>query len=348
MNQSRCLVITSIQSSENKVLKDYATLCKEHQVHFIIAGDTKSPENFDLKGCEYLGIGTQQQLPFQLAKLLPHKNYAKKNIAYLQAIQKGHDVIIETDDDNLPLKEFWESRSSTLTGDLADTKNWVNVYHYFSENFIWPRGFSLNHLKEKTAELKLSNSTFFSPIQQTLVDENPDVDAIYRLSMLLPFYFKKRKTVVLGKESVCPFNSQNTTWFKEAFPLLYLPSYCSFRMCDIWRSFIAQRILWTNGWHLSFHSPNAYQQRNAHDLMLDFEEEISGYLNNAKIVEELKALPLLSGEANIFQNLRACYKLLTDKNYVDKKELVLLEAWIQDITNTLTSKKTHRDIGGVD
>jgi len=82
--------------------------------------------------------------------------------------------------------------------------------------------------------------------------------------------------------------------------------------------------------------------------MLDFEEEISGYLNNAKIVEELKALPLLSGEANIFQNLRACYKLLTDKNYVDKKELVLLEAWIQDITNTLTSKKTHRDIGGVD
>src|SRR3982751_501647 len=111
MNQQACLVITSIQSSENKVLKEYATLCKEHGVHFIVAGDTKSPENFNLKDCEYLGIETQQQLPFQIAKLLPHKNYAKKNIAYLQAIKKGYSVIVETDDDNLPLKEFWKPRN---------------------------------------------------------------------------------------------------------------------------------------------------------------------------------------------------------------------------------------------
>jgi len=338
MHQTTSLVITSIQGSENAVLKDYARLCGENNMYFIVAGDTKSAAGFKLPGCEYLSIETQAALPFNLTKLLPHKNYAKKNAAYLQAIKKGSTVIIETDDDNLPFDNFWDSRNSEINSDLADSGTWINIYRYFSKTFIWPRGFSLKHLKDPLIGLQNQNQlSFFSPIQQGLVDENPDVDAIYRLSMELPFYFEKRPTVVLGNGSICPFNSQNTTWFKKAFPLLYLPSYCSFRMCDIWRSFIAQRILWANDWHLSFHASNAYQQRNAHDLIHDFEEEISGYLHNHVIVEELKNLDLRSGEMHIYENLRACYVLLTDKNYIDKKELPLLEAWISDLQILLNS-----------
>ena len=54
------------------------------------------------------------------------------------------------------------------------------------------------------------------------------------------------------------------------YPLLYLPAYCSFRMTDIWRSFVAQRIAWENGWRLLFHGPTMEQERNVHDLMKDF------------------------------------------------------------------------------
>ena len=331
MNTASCLVITSIQSSENKVLKNYARDCSEHHIDFIVAGDTKTPLGFSLQGCEYLDISAQHALPFRLSKLLPDKNYAKKNIAYLRAIQKGNKMILETDDDNLPMGNFWNSRDVEVKGDLVDTKSWVNVYSYFSETFIWPRGYSLKHLKDPQAKLQSSEKKFYSPVQQTLVDENPDVDAIYRLSMPLPFEFSKREPVVLGKESVCPFNSQNTIWFEKAFPLLYLPSYCSFRMCDIWRSLIAQRIFWTNDWHLSFHSSNAYQQRNEHDLIKDFEEEVSGYLNNHIIMDELRALDLKAGEEFIYENLRICYQALTDKNYFDKKEMILLEAWTDDL-----------------
>src|SRR6185369_7426051 len=119
---------------------------------------------------------------------------------------------------------------------------------------IWPRGFSLNKIKDKPAAITEKNNTdFFCPVQQGLADENPDVDAMYRLIMELPVHFKKRTPVILGLNSICPFNSQNTTWFKQAFPLLYLPSYCSFRMTDIWRSFIAQRICAANGWYILFH-----------------------------------------------------------------------------------------------
>lgn len=89
---------------------------------------------------------------------------------------------------------------------------------------------------------KISNLTVECPIQQGLADNNPDVDAIYRLILPFPTIFRKGRKVALGNNSWSPFNSQNTTWWKKAFPLLYLPSYCSFRMTDIWRSFVAQRI----------------------------------------------------------------------------------------------------------
>ena len=119
-----------------------------------------------------------------------------------------------------------------------------------------------------------------SPIQQGLANQNPDVDAIYRLVLPLPLDFVEAAPVALGKGAWCPFNSQNTTWWSEAFPLLYLPFHCSFRMTDIWRSFVAQRIAWENGWSILFHNATVFQERNEHSLIRDFEEEIPGYLNN--------------------------------------------------------------------
>ena len=73
------------------------------------------------------------------------------------------------------------------------------------------------------------------PIQQGLADENPDVDAIYRLVLPLPVQFETGRRIALKRGVWSPFNSQNTAWWPDAFPLLYLPAYCSFRMTDIWR-----------------------------------------------------------------------------------------------------------------
>jgi hypothetical protein len=82
------------------------------------------------------------------------------------------------------------------------------------------------------------------------------------------------------RNSWCPFNSQSTWFFKKAFPLMYLPCSCKHSECtDIWRSFIGQRCLWEIGEGVTFHSPSeVYQDRNEHDLLKDFEDEIPGYL----------------------------------------------------------------------
>jgi hypothetical protein len=164
-----------------------------------------------------------------------------------------------------------------------------------------------------------------------LADDNPDVDAIYRLTQPLPIQFNKFDNVALGDNAICPFNSQNTTWFKEAFALLYLPSYCSFRMTDIWRSFIAQRILWTCGWTVLFHNSTVRQERNDHSLMADFKDEISGYTNNLEIMQTLIQLDLALGVQAIPGNLRKCYQALVHKAFIGPEELPLVEAWLHDL-----------------
>ena len=102
-------------------------------------------------------------------------------------------------------------------------------------------------------------------------------------------------------------------------------------MTDIWRSFVAQRIAWANGWSILFHEATVWQERNPHDLMRDFEDELPGYLHNADIGRELAALTIQPGLENIPAGLRLCYRRLCEMKLIDTKELPLLEAWLADI-----------------
>jgi hypothetical protein len=323
----KALVITSIASDQNPILNQWASECKENDTTFILIGDKKSPGDFNIKDCEAWGWQYQNMLPFTLLKDLPYNHYSRKNIGYLIAMSRGVDVIIETDDDNKPIENFWNKRKlSHLCNSIKDS-GWVNVYRYFINSPIWSRGFPLELVNEC---IKPSvNSAFVTcPIQQGLADNNPDVDAIYRMTGQLPVYFYKELSLALTGKTFHPFNSQNTTWFKDAFPLLYLPTYCSFRMTDIWRSFVAQRICQEFGWGVLYHSATVIQERNEHNLLKDFKYEILGYLNNALIMERLQALVLKGDVTNM---LIDCYKELISMGVIGNSESLLLKAWLNDI-----------------
>jgi len=328
----KSLVITSI-AAPNPVLKKCAEGAKENKFNFIVMGDVISPPDFKLDSCDFYSIDAQEALPFKLSKLLPKRHYGRKNLGYLVA--KESEIIIETDDDNFPRAEFWAQRERVVAAEQVEKKGWYNVYAAFSKENIWPRGFPLEVLQDADPSAKHSSGKVQSidcPIQQGLADENPDVDAVYRMTMKLPFDFDKRNSLALGNGTWCPFNSQNTTWFKAAFPLMYLPSYCSFRMTDIWRSFIAQRIAWTCNWNILFHNATVWQERNAHNLLKDFADEVPGYLNNAKICKDLEELDLKNGIDNLSENLSRCYKMMTENKYIGKEEMPLVEAWIRDLS----------------
>ena len=329
--KNKSLVITTIAKDNNFVLKKYSKIAIKNKIQFVVIGDKKSPKNFFLNGIDYYSLKKQKKLNFKLAKILPINHYSRKNIGYLIAMQNKSDCIIETDDDNIPLKNFLSNNNTNQKTFLLKNKGWVNIYNFFSDKNIWPRGFALEELKKATPRkgklIKLE-----SYIQQGLADLNPDVDAIYRLTNKLPInFFKKINSVSLGNGSICPFNSQNTTWIKPAYPLMYLPSYCSFRMTDIWRSFVAQRVAWSCGWSIMFHKSSVFQKRNVHNLMNDFIDEIPGYTHNYKIMQKLVMLKLLPGTKNLKKNMLKCYKEFIKMNLINKREILLLNKWFEDI-----------------
>jgi len=118
---------------------------------------------------------------------------------------------------------------------------------------------------------------------------------------------------------------------------MYLPSFVSFRMTDIWRSFIAQRCLWAMGYGVVFHGPEMFQERNPHNLLRDFEQEIPGYLGNSKICVLLEGLRLSSKPGDAGDNLYRCYEALIAGGFVPAEELALVRAWLQDVSGRGTA-----------
>ena len=68
---------------------------------------------------------------------------------------------------------------------------------------------------------------------------------------------------------------------------------------------MAQRISWANGWSVLFHDATVWQERNQHNLLKDFEDEIPGYLNNYKICSELSNLNIKGGKENMLDDFFA-------------------------------------------
>ena len=247
----------------------------------VVVGDKKTPPNWQIDKVKFLSINSQKRLGLNYEKKCPYNHYSRKNIGYLYSIKNGAQIIAETDDDNMPYSNFLSYVEPRVKGLIIDKKGWVNVYRYFTDYNIWPRGFPLEFIKEytKSTSKKIRQTVRNCPIQQFLSDGDPDVDAIFRLVNKDKIMFRKN-SVIISKGQYCPFNSQNTIWWKEVFPLLYLPSSVNFRLTDIWRSFIAQICLSSINYCIAFMGPSTFQKRNKHDLIKDFKEEIPGFLEN--------------------------------------------------------------------
>jgi hypothetical protein len=325
---SIAVVVTTI-NPPNQAIESLKSLSAKHDAQFIIAGDTKTPDDSYTDYAGYLSIASQSKLFPKLADLLPVKHYARKNIGYLMAMSHGVQWIRETDDDNYPYDDFMQPPSLPQTIDLLSIESpWYNVYNSFADTGIWPRGFPLEFISQNEPPA-ITQGRSNSPIIQDLADDNPDVDAVYRLTRELPCKFIQRKPIALLPGTWCPFNSQATWFSRDAFMLMYLPSNCSFRMTDIWRSFVAQRCLWETGEGIVFRSPSVYQERNEHNLLKDFEDEIPGYVNNDKIRIALENITL--GDSDMGSNLLKCYEVLSKNDWVDKKEMPLVHAWIEAV-----------------
>jgi hypothetical protein len=126
------LVVTSI-AAPNAALRSLALGARRRGARFVVVGDSKSPTDFELEGCEFYGLAAQRESGLRYAAVCPERSYARKNIGYLLAIRAGARVLIETDDDNFPRDAFWAERRRHVEVSHVDAVGWVNVYRYFTD-----------------------------------------------------------------------------------------------------------------------------------------------------------------------------------------------------------------------
>ncbi|MGF1479781.1 MAG: STELLO glycosyltransferase family protein [Cyanophyceae cyanobacterium] len=325
----RAIVITTINYPTVGVKK---LAQKAPAWNTIVVGDRKTPSNWHWENVQFLSVQDQLALESVYAQQCPLNHYARKNIGYLKAMQDGAKIIFETDDDNIPYDNCLASVNKQVEARLVHKPGWENVYTHFTDARIWPRGLPLEYINESLRHSSPlgETTTCDCPIQQYLADGNPDVDAVYRLTTEGDIKFRPN-AIALANGTFCPFNSQNTLWWPEAYPLLYLPSFVSFRMTDIWRSFVAQVCLYKLGKQIAFLEATVFQDRNEHSLIRDFRDEVPGYLHNAKIMELLTEVNLSAAAEKTGENLRRCYEKLVEAEIIPQQELQLVDLWLQDL-----------------
>lgn len=321
------IVVTTIHYPTEALKK----LAKLSDWQLLVIGDKKTPKDWYLdEKCIYLSPEEQEKLPYELVKHLPWNHYSRKNIGYLYAIEHGARFIYETDDDNYVINTI-HSVSSCPVVTLCSKESVVNVYSYFGQPDVWPRGYPLSQIHNK-ANIEISEEGDKKiVIEQGLVNNEPDVDAIFRLTRNAScgISFENRASCILAKRNFCPFNTQNTLFHREAFWGLYIPTHVPFRVCDIWRSYLTQRLLWETDGHLCFTSPSAIQERNSHDLMKDFLDEQVLYLKTDQFIHFLLQWKY-SDINDILYNLYDLYSNSIRSGFIGDSEDLLIQAWIKD------------------
>jgi hypothetical protein len=250
----------------------------------------------------------------------------------MYAIQNGATLIYETDDDNV----LRMAEPATMDAMMFYTHNQTgggvcNPYQHFGLPHIWPRGYPLDQIKAPEC-----NSFVREPVHplilQGLADLDPDVDAIYRLTQDLGVNFQKDNiaSVALPEGVFCPWNSQNTLFERDALWGLLIPVTTTFRVCDIWRSYWVQRLLWEVGGVLAFGPPTVDQYRNVHTLLRDFVDEQPLYNLTGGLIELLSTWRPPAG-ADLPAMMVHLGQAMADAEMWAQGDADLMAAWTADL-----------------
>lgn len=288
----------------------------------------------------FLSVEKQKDLWYNIINFTPYNSFARKNIGYLYAIERGAKCILDIDDDNILLNNAIDldcdqpPASLTINSKSLPT---VNPYTFFYDGMIWPRGYPLDYIKKQNNYTEITNNNNNEGnsqpgVIQYLQHLDPDVDAIFRLSQL-PFkqWMNRQTCITIDTENYSPFNAQSTLVYQSSFPLLILPATVHGRVADIWRSYITEKIMSKYHYSMKFCNPVVNHMRNVHNYLADFQAEIPLYLQSTVLVNFLHDYELKCN--NPTECLSELYYKMYSHGYIEEDDLKLVNAWITDLHN---------------
>ena len=301
-------------------------------VRFFVAGDRKTPKEAyeflarEVAGCVMIPEGSE----WKCSEAIGWNTLARRNIAFLEALKWGADVIYSWDNDNLPTSPYhfvpfdgpWVFNGIKVTG----TDGWFDP----GQLLIPPtrqRGFPYDKPVSKTAYPVTGAKV---GVAAGLVIGDTDCDAVTRMEHrpdIGSVHIFGSTGVVVDPHTWTVFNSQNTAVIRELVPAWFMMPGVG-RHDDIYASLIVQRVARERGYHTHFGPPFTYQQRNEHNLVTDLRKEIDGYENVRKIADVLDMIEL-DGES-VIGDTQIIYATLHGDSLIPDKAHAAAQTWLED------------------
>jgi len=286
----KSIVTTTINKPTEATLK-FCQISENDCWNFIIIGDKKTPHSEYLelqskyKNVIYLTPEQQDEKYTELSEVIGWNTIQRRNIGFVEAYKLGSEIVATVDDDNIPYDDWGKNILVNKEVELDIYEPELNVFDPLSitkDNYVWHRGYPIEYLQKRHNVQYKGKTKRKILVQADLWDGDPDIDAMARLT-LKPIVKYSDIQEPYCSNVISPFNSQNTFLSRDVIPV-----YCVFpfigRMDDIWASYILQ-----------YHFPNSvayskatvYQDRNVQDLIKNLENEIIGYRNTLKLINDL-------------------------------------------------------------
>lgn len=286
VNYKRVIVTTTINEPTEALLQ----FASKDDWHLVVVGDLKTPADFFIENATYLSPGVQHSAYSDLSDLIGWNSIQRRNLGFLWALESGAEIIATVDDDNVPHKDWGrqilleeESNVTLYSSQYSDELIVFDPISVAGYPNLWHRGFPLQLLRSRN--YSKSEATIRADIQAAFWNGDPDIDAVCRMEHAPACIFDEAR-FPFSFAGFSPFNSQNTFLTRKALKHYFMIPLVG-RMDDIWASYYLQSL----GYKTVYSHASVTQVRNEHNLTLDFEREIDGYLHTLKILEGLKRDP---------------------------------------------------------
>ena len=251
-----------------------------------MVGDTKTPHyDYENLNCIYLSPEYQEKTYPELSETIGWKSIQRRNIGFVEAYNRGADIVATVDDDNIPYDDWGTNVIVGETVEIDFYNTDLGVFDPLSvteHNQVWHRGFPIDLVPYRSRVSyggKLKRRVL---VQADLWDGDPDIDAMARLSIRPIVKFDKIQGPY-GSLSISPFNSQNTFLAREVIPYYSVFPHVG-RMDDIWGGYVLQHYFPKS---VVYNKASVYQDRNVQDLVTNLEKEIIGYRYTTDLIRSL-------------------------------------------------------------
>lgn len=305
-------------------------------VMFFITGDRKTLDEQvvafmdGLGPYAYYGIDYQHKLGWRCSTLLGENNDSRRNIAVLEALKWGAEIIVSVDDDMLPMDggffaAFEEIFSGSFSGlQIGVPNGWMNHSAYTIPPSV-ARGipapanlsnpafeFVLNAKIGVAQGIILGVPDAVCLLGPKLLDDSCSTQTIdwgaLGVSKIHSATDILRTGFVAHPHSYAVFNSQITAFRRELAPGFAQFYKYQQRNTDIVASVIMRRVMREHELYTYYGPPMGYHARTPRDLSKDYEAEKWGMSRIQMFVEWLDKLTLTGSAFDMFWHIYACMK----------------------------------------